>query len=167
MNSLHTLIVPRNAHMSVRSLQGPQLTILLTLILSESLPFIVHWWPSTVISGMQSMLLCPEDVPPQYFICWTTWLRSWKCSQTNCLMPGFFGIQWGTVRDKGVAMFLYLLLQLLNNWKNTYSRHLKFGMVIVVHVIYKSKQKVILFCCKVIDYLIERYHCNSFVPLAI
>src|SRR5271168_3826033 len=40
-----------------------------------------------------------------------------------------------------VTMFLYLLL--LNNSRNTYSRHLKFGMVIVIHVIYKSKQTVL------------------------
>src|ERR1700678_877830 len=36
-----------------------------------------------------------------------------------------------------VIMFLYLLL--LDNSRNTYSRHLKFVMVIVIHVIYKSK----------------------------
>src|SRR5271168_4718806 len=47
-------------------------------------------------------------------------------------------------------MFLYLLL--LNNSRNTYSRHLKFGMVIVILFTSPNKQYyVILLCCKVID----------------
>ena len=51
---------------------------------------------------------------------------------------------------KLLMMFLYLLL--LNNSRNTYSRHLKFGMVIVILFTSPNKQYyVILFCCKVID----------------
>src|SRR5271168_5292562 len=53
---------------------------------------------------------------------------------------------------KLLMMFSYLLL--LNNSRNTYSRHLKFGMVIVILFTSPNEQYyVILFCCKVIDYL--------------
>ena len=60
-------MVPMKVHTSVRSLQGPQLTIFASLFLSGSCPSAVQQWPSTIISGAHSMDLYLEKVLPLYF----------------------------------------------------------------------------------------------------
>ena len=59
---------------------------------SGSRPLYVHWCPVTTISGAQIFALYPENVPPQYFMRWTTRLTSWKCSHTKRRIPGFSGM---------------------------------------------------------------------------
>ena len=62
MNSLQMPMVPRNACMSSKSLQGPQFTIFVALVGLGSLPSMVQQCPNTVILGAQSEVFNPENV---------------------------------------------------------------------------------------------------------
>ena len=52
----------------------------------------VQMCPTMVISHVHNNNFLLENIPPQYFIRWTMWLRFWKCSQTKWRMPLFSGI---------------------------------------------------------------------------
>ena len=54
--------------MSIKSLQGPQFTIFVTLVRSGSLSSMVQQCPHTVISSAQSGIFNPENVPLLYLI---------------------------------------------------------------------------------------------------
>ena len=75
MKTQTTPMVPRKAHTLERSAQGPQLVTLSTFVGSGMQPSGVQTCPTTVISQAHSSDFFPENVPPQYFICCTIWLR--------------------------------------------------------------------------------------------
>src|SRR5271154_2338027 len=72
IKTLQTPTVPKNILTSVTFLQGGHLSMTPTLSVSGFLPSIVHLCPTTVISSAHNTVLCPENVPPQYFIRCTT-----------------------------------------------------------------------------------------------
>ena len=99
MNMRHTLIVPRNARTSDKSLHGPHFLITTTHDSSGSRPSYVHLCPKTMISATHRKSFGLENVPPQYFMRWTSRLRFWKCSQMNHRIPAFSAIHWTVCSD--------------------------------------------------------------------
>ena len=89
MKMQQTPRVPKNARVSDRSWQGPQLAILSTRDGSGSHPYGMHLWPTTVISSAHKTVFGPLKVLPQYLARCTTRLTPWKCSQINWQIPGF------------------------------------------------------------------------------
>ena len=68
MNTQTTPTVPRNVQTLERSVHGPQLTILSTLMGSGTQPSGVQTWPTTVILRAHTSNFLLEKVPPLYFI---------------------------------------------------------------------------------------------------
>ena len=89
-------IVPRNALTSVRSLQGPHLTILDTRDSSGKRPSGVHLCLKMVISCLQMMAFVPEKVPPEYFMCW-------MCYELCCFFLYMFPLPY----CRSLHVFLY------------------------------------------------------------
>jgi hypothetical protein len=92
MKMRQTPIVPKKALTSVRVQHGPHLLTASIHVGSAMRPSMLQRCPKTIISGTQRNNLGPENVPPQYFMHWTTLLRFSKCSQMNCRMAAFSGI---------------------------------------------------------------------------
>ena len=92
MNIQQTPMVPRNAHVSDRSLHSPHLAMWSTHEGFGRWPCDVHLWPTTVISSAHRTIYRPLKVPPQYLTHCTTQLTPWRCSQMNQQIPGFSGM---------------------------------------------------------------------------